>query len=195
MLILVIAFITAVIVGVCYCCRHYRYSGMYEFTTDSHYYWKFDKDDLGGAIGYFFLIMFLGLIPLLITSLIANNCISEESKMWQKAETESIVAIKDNQNIKGNCFLFGGYVEEEPVYYYAEKTENGVKVMHVNTSMCYVVEGSENPKIETYKAVGYKNKAYWLFAVPGLTDYYSRTIYKIYVPEHTVQGTYEIDLE
>jgi hypothetical protein len=131
------------------------------------------------------ILISLGGVLVSIIPIFATN----PPKEYVKYETAQIIALKDNENINGRCYLMGGYVDEDLYYSYALQTENGIKIDKVNASEGYIVYSNEKPKIEKYKVKRFKHWYSYLYSIP-MGEYYN-----IYVPKGTVTNEYEVDLE
>lgn len=150
-----------------------------------------DEDNyLDEKIGYscaaFILSMIASVVLLLTSSAIVSSC--AEMKYHVVSDTK-IIALKDNQNINGNCYIMGGYVGEDLYYYYTTETEFGYKTEKIKAENAYIKYTDEEPHIEKYKGE-FANDAVNFWAAPMCTE---RCI--IYCPEGTVTNEFNIDLE
>lgn len=68
-----------------------------------------------------FVGFMLALIPFTIALCLFgydyDRCIVE------KKSSQEIIALKDNMNIRGSAYLFGGHIDEDLYYFYAKETE------------------------------------------------------------------------
>ena len=67
---------------------------------------------------------FITFIMLIVSSTIVTCCAEIN---YNVVSDTKIIALKDNQNISGNFYIMGGYVNENLYYYYATETEFGYK--------------------------------------------------------------------
>ena len=126
------------------------------------------------------------LMVLVIPSIITSEYSEVEYKM---ISDEKIVALKDNQNINGDFYIMGGYVDEDLYYYYATETEFGYGMEKIKASNSYIKHTDKETHIERY--VGdFKNKKSYLFGFPMYNDRYI-----IYCPDGTVTNEFNVDLE
>jgi hypothetical protein len=101
-----------------------------------------------------------------------------------------IVALKDNQNVSGNYYLFSGYVDEDLYYYYATETEFGYKTEKLKASNVYIKYTKDELHIEKHEPT-FTNDVVTFFACnPNKSDRYI-----IYCPEGTITSEFNIDLE
>ena len=149
----------------------------------------FEEGVFGSFIGFLILAIVVGLSIIVFSVTCAN--IKVENCNYKLSETHSIVALKDNLGFQGNFYLCGGYIEDTLQYYYAEETENGIVVSKVPAESTHINNTKEQPKIEDYSVIGFKNKYHYIYAFP--MPCFSH--YNIYVPEGTVTTEYEINLE
>lgn len=143
-------------------------------------------DKIGLSIAAIFFSVSMTLIVLLVSSLIVSNC--AETKYNMISDTK-IIALKDNQNMNGNFYIFGGYVDEDLYYYYATETEFGYKTEKIEAENTYIRYTNKEPHIERYCAEFVNNRAH-LLGFCMLDDKYI-----IYCPEGTVTNEFKVDLE
>lgn len=149
-----------------------------------------DLLDLGEKIGFAFMwvivVVFATFLLLALSSKIASSCAEAEYKL--ESDTK-IVALKDNQNISGNFYIMGGYVDEDLYYYYAVETQFGYKTEKVKASNAYIKYTDDEPHIEKYTGDFAKSGMYF-WGIPMYDDRYV-----IYCPEGAVTNEFEVDLE
>lgn len=115
------------------------------------------------------------------------SCFAEVD--YNMVSDTKIIALKDNQNVNGNFYIMGGYVDEELYYYYATETEFGYKTEKVSAENSYIKYTNEETHIEEYEVEFVNDYVYW-FAMPMQLDRYI-----IYCPEGTVTNEFNVDLE
>lgn len=166
----IIGFIVAAIISVAICCD--------------------DWNDLGEKIGLSILTFLVSFVISLLVFLLASLIISSAADIeYDKASDKKIVALKDNQNVSGNFYIMGGYVDEGLYYYYATETEFGYKTEKVSAENAYIKYTDGETHIEIYSG-HFVNESVNLWAAPMCNDRYI-----IYCPEGTVTNEFNIDLE
>ena len=100
-----------------------------------------------------------------------------------------ITALKDNQNVNGNFYIMGGYVNEDLYYYYAAETDLGYKINKIMADNAYIKYTNEETHIQQYRG-DFVNDKLIIFGVPLYDDRYV-----IYCPDGTVTNEFNIDLE
>lgn len=130
-----------------------------------------------------FLITF---IMLIVSSEIVTGCAEIN---YNVVSDTKIIALKDNQNISGNFYIMGGYVNENLYYYYATETEFGYKTEKVRADNAHIKYTDGETHIERY--VGeFANDSANLWGFPMCNDRYI-----IYCPDGTVTNEFIVDLE
>lgn len=164
---------------------------LFVFLFGKKIYDQYFDDFAEGLIHFLLLILEIAasLVVVILMSLFANECIARENITYEIESTNSIVALKDNQNISGSFFIFGGYEDEDLYYYYAEETDIGIRTNKVLAKDAYIIYDNNNPRIEEIEAVKFKHWWNYIYAFP--LDNYT----KLYVPDGTVTSDYNIDLE
>lgn len=123
---------------------------------------------------------------LIVSSVIVTNCAEIN---YNVVSDTKIIALKDNQNINGNFYIMGGYVNENLYYYYATETEFGYKTEKVMADNAYIKYTDGETHIEKY--VGeFANDRMNLWGFPVCNDRYI-----IYCPDGTVTNEFIVDLE
>lgn len=144
----------------------------------------FDTDLLGEVgfkmIVYSFLIM---IVVMIVPSVLPT--------IEVLVQTQNILALNDSTNIKGNYFLFSGYVDEELTYRYVVDTDKGKHVESCDADNTYIKENTDGKHcIEHYKS---EFKYQWMRTWFICLDISSYDI--IYVPKGSITTKYNIDLE
>lgn len=143
-------------------------------------------EKFGASFMMLFPISFLSFMVLLLGSACTSVIADVE---YEIASDTQIVALKDNQNVGGNFYIMGGYVDEDLYYYYATETEFGYKTEKVESENTYIKYTDGETHIEKYEPK-FINKFAYLFGFPMQ---FSRHI--IYCPEGTVTNEFRVDLE
>jgi hypothetical protein len=149
-------------------------------------FWNHPWVDAVDRIGDFVICtLVFGLVGCLVAVFIG----SEFEQKSVVSSSQEIVALKDNSQLGGSFFLGTGSVDEEPVYFYMAREEGGVIQKTIDVDKVVIVEGSENPRIEKYKAefVDEKNNRFGLAAKCNKT--------KIFVPSGSVERVFNVDME
>lgn len=150
------------------------------------------RDDLygwGERIGASFLTLTISLLISSMVCLCASGimscCVEIE---YNVVSDTKIIALKDNQNISGNFYILGGYVDEDLYYYYATETEFGYKTEKIKADNAYIKYTDGETHIERYMG-DFANRTYF-WGFPVCNDRYI-----IYCPEGTVTNEFNVDLE
>lgn len=128
----------------------------------------------------------LSLFAWFTASVVISSCTEPN---YSVIEDTKIVALKDNQNIHGNFYIMGGYVNEDLYYYYATETEFGYKTEKISSDNAYIKYTDGEPHIERYTAE-FANDSANMWGTPLYLDRYV-----IYCPEGTVTNEFKVDLE
>lgn len=132
------------------------------------------------------ITIFATILVVVFVSGIVSSCAEVDYDM--ESDTK-IIALKDNQNVNGNFYIMGGYVDENLYYYYATETEFGYKTEKVRADSSYIKYTDGETHIEKYEPE-FVNDYVYLFALPMQLSRYI-----IYCPEGTVTNDFRIDLE
>lgn len=148
--------------------------------------WNDWSDKIFLSVITIMLSFMVSLLILLVASAMTSGCAEIDYDL--ESDTK-IIALKDNQNISGNFYIFGGYVDEDLYYYYATETEFGYKTEKVKADNAYIKYTNGETHIERY--VGkFVNKSANLWGFPMCNDRYI-----IYCPDGTVTNEFNVDLE
>lgn len=100
-----------------------------------------------------------------------------------------IVAAVDNTRLEGNFYLFGGSINEKPVYaFYRQDADGAIRQGWVPVNDTVIYEDQEDRGfIKVYKD-GCTEFTFWF--LPGCEGKY----YEIHVPENSVTKSFEFDL-
>ena len=99
----------------------------------------------------------------------------------------NIYALTDNIEISGGGFLFH-YVDSDLNYHVRIDYKDGKKVIKLNGNKVFLVETSENPKVEIYR--NHRISHLWLWHEwGGIVDI------KIFIPEKTMINEYNSDMK
>ena len=141
-----------------------------------------------------FLCLIVGLIGALFGGLImaiATCFVPVSEYHFEQVNNTSIIAMKDNQGLTGDRFIFSGHIENELQYYYAAESSQGILVKKVPASQTYIRYDSTNPHIEEYRSTRFNHWYTWIYAA----NFHNKNYNIIYAPEGTVDLVYEVDLE
>ena len=150
---------------------------------DSWYDWD---EKLFLPIGALILSSMATFLVLLIASGVVSGCAEIDYDMISDTK---IVALKDNQNVSGNFYIMGGYVDEDLYYYYATETQFGYKTEKVKADNTYIKYTDGETHIEKYEPK-FVNDFVYLFGFP-----LNLSKYIVYCPENTIANDFRIDLE
>ncbi len=150
---------------------------------DSWYDWV---DKLFYSIVTLILSGMFTFLVLLIASGVVSGCVEVDYDMVSDTK---IVALKDNQNVSGNFYIMGGYVNEDLYYYYATETQFGYKTEKVKADNTYIKYTDGETHIEKYEPK-FVNDYVYLFGLPM-----NLSRYIVYCPENTIANDFRIDLE
>ncbi|MBR3130958.1 hypothetical protein IKG31_00055 [Candidatus Saccharibacteria bacterium] len=141
-----------------------------------------------------FLCLLTGLLGALVGGLIMafTTCLVPASEYnFEQMNNTPIIAMKDNQGLTGERFIFSGHVESELHYYYAAEEAQGISVKKIPASKTYIRYDSTNPHIEEYRSTKFNHWYTWIYAA----NFHNKNYNIIYAPEGTVDLVYEVDLE
>lgn len=150
---------------------------------DSWYDWQ---EKLLYPVAALILSSMITFLVLLIASGIVSDCAEIDYDM---VSDNKIVALKDNQNVSGNFYIMGGYVDEDLYYYYATETQFGYKTEKVKADNTYIKYTDGETHIEKYEPK-FVNDYVYLFGLP-----LNLSKYIVYCPENTIANDFRIDLE
>lgn len=108
--------------------------------------------------------------------------------------TFPIVAAADGSQTEGSLFLFGGTINEEPVYFfYRQGSDGSIRQGHVNTESSVIYEDTET---EGYVVVNrYREHCTTWGCAVDLERDQRRNKYEIHVPPGSVKRQFNFDLE
>lgn len=149
-----------------------------------------DWNDWGEKIWKSMLTLLTSFAISMLVLLFASICINCDAEIeYNMISDTKIVALKDNQNISGELYIMGGYVNEDLYYYYAIETELGYEIEKISANNVYIKYTDGETHIERYEGK-FANKSTNLWAFPMCKDRYI-----IYCPEGTVTNEFNVDLE
>ena len=132
-----------------------------------------------------FFCLLIGILGALVGVLIMvlTTCLVPASEYhFEQVNNTSIIAMKDNQGLTGDRFIFSGHVENELHYYYAAEEAQGISVKKIPASKTYIRYDNANPHIEEYNTTSFNHWYTWLYAA----NVGNKTYYIVYAPEGTV---------
>lgn len=143
-------------------------------------------EKMGWSLLSLFCVFFVAGLCFTVSSAIASDCAETDYYM---VEDTQIVALKDNQNVYGEHYIFSSQIDEDLYYYYAIETKDGYKVEKVEAENCYIKYTDGETHIEKHEG-RFTNKVVNFFATPNPFNQYV-----IYCPENTITTEFNIDLE
>lgn len=102
----------------------------------------------------------------------------------------NLLTLKDNSNIEGKWFLFGGYIhEKEYFYFYEERPNGGYKLDKLIADKCTVYEEDRDNGIllTISRFPNHDNK--WAF------DSYVARTYEFHIPVGSISREFNLDAE
>jgi len=140
------------------------------------------------------IIVFIGYVALII-GLTAGGSQAPRLEVTNKT---NIVCIKDNSNIHGGFFLFGGSINQDPCYYYYEETDRGGYLLkHVMADTIAIFEdapvgtGYLSVTSKVIDPVWEKSHRHWLIYVgSGAVDRC-----EFHVPPNSISRDFKLDAE
>lgn len=141
------------------------------------------KAEIEINISSFFLI---GCVAIVLFLFVAECVLNTKNYQYEDApySTQYIVALNDNSMIHGKFYLRRGYIDEETYYQYLMKWNGGYKLNKIKASSATVYESDDNYRVEWYEG-----KRSWLW----FSD--TTKIQKVYIPEGSIQESFNVDLE
>lgn len=157
-------------------------------------YKEYNHLEIGDYVISFLSCLLVAMVTfgvIIIVSLIIDHNANKELVI---TDNKTIYAINDNSSIKGQSFLFSGYVKEELVYRMFVEENGGKKVDEIKSSNAIVYEEDENldRHIDTYEYTYTNNFIKWLL---GKYTWWDDKTYKIYIPKGSITTEYNIDLK
>ncbi len=148
--------------------------------------------------------LILGIIVLIFIGILIEECGSFFSGgiLYQfKGNTEeyhtswNITAMQDNFNTHGKFYIRSGYIETDLYYYYFYSTKNGLRSSYIPAKKTYLNYTTGTPHIERYARRWNKSWIKW-FTHFDAQDYVINDVYyKAYVPEGSVEQSFNVDLQ
>ena len=107
----------------------------------------------------------------------------------------NITAMQDNLNTHGKFYFRSGYIDTELYYYYFYSTKNGLKSSYIPAKKTYLNYTTDNPHIERYARRWSKSWIKWLTCFDAQNYAGNDVYYKAYVPEGSVEQSFNMDLK
>lgn len=126
-------------------------------------------------------------IPVYLVSWIVVNNFAPSNDFI--AESVDIIAINDTSEIHGRKYIFSGYVNENPAYWYYAKRDGYIKLESIQANLVLIDYTTGNPRIDTFDR---KFKPDWLNNIFIATDNYAKIIR---IPKGSITEDYTLDLE
>ena len=134
------------------------------------------------------LLMLIALLLFLLCVVIPTSCMSSFNQdiYYEHSGTIQLTAIQDT--VTGSFYIGSRNIDESLRYYYCYASKDGYRISNISANDTAILYTEEEPRLEVYKAVGFKN--FWLniFCIPMQTNY------KIYIPEGSISTSFAIDL-
>lgn len=146
-------------------------------------------------VGGLFLTFFVTLIGLTAVVLVPMNIGAVIWTDHDKAEytgSFSIIAAADGSLTEGSFFIFGGQIEETPMYFFYRQDSNtgAIKQGHIPVNKTVIYEDQENKGyVDIYRDEHYFGDWYWAISNN------SEAKYEIHVPKGSVVRQFDFDLE
>ncbi len=132
--------------------------------------------------------MAVAFLLFLLCVVIPSSCISSFNQdiYYEHSETVQLTAIQDTAT--GSFYIGSRNSDRSFRYYYCYASKDGYRISDISADDAAILYTEEEPRLEVYKAVGFKN--FWLnmFCIPMQTNY------KIYIPEGSISTSFSIDL-
>jgi hypothetical protein len=126
-------------------------------------------------------------VLILTANAISKSFVSEDYETYNYLEN-----IGDANGTRGSFSLFGGSIENQPVYMYYLRNDKGeFRLYHVDADSAYVTYTNETPKI-VYHMTRSKNE-FW--ALNAIVDTGTVNNYEFRVPEGSVKQNYNLDAQ
>lgn len=107
----------------------------------------------------------------------------------------NITAMQDNLNTHGRFYMRSGYIETDLCYYYVYSTKNGLKSSYIPANKTYLNYTTDKPHIERYTRRWNKSWIKWFTCVDAQNYATNDVYYKAYVPEGSVEQSFNVDLQ
>lgn len=139
------------------------------------------------TIGILAASFFVTILIFILSSFIVSS--NDNVIEYNEVSDTKIIALKDNQNVSGNFYIMGGYIDKDLYYYYATETEFGYKTEKIKAENAYIKYTNDEPHIEKYDS-DFTNDALYFWGGCTRDDRYI-----IYCPNGTVTNEFSVDLE
>lgn len=107
----------------------------------------------------------------------------------------NITAMQDNFNTHGRFYIRSGYIETDLYYYYFYPTKNGLKSSYIPANKTYLNYTTDEPHIERYTRRWNKSWIKWFTHFDAQNYVTNDVYYKAYVPEGSVEQSFNMDLQ
>ena len=129
-------------------------------------------NDLGEKFLYSLLALSISLPITVLVLFVSSAIVSCYAEIdYNVVSDTKIIALKDNQNVSGNFYIMGGYVDEDLYYYYATETKFGYKTEKIKANMAYIKYTDDETHIEKCKGE-FANDSTNLWGFPICEDRY-----------------------
>jgi len=151
----------------------------------------FSGDNWKEKIGMSVMMSLVSLLVSLFIALIISMILDVfTDKVFELKSTNEIVALQDKNSVIGHFFLGSGSIDGDMKYVFMSKEQNGFRMESFDANEAIVVY-SDDKKIERYESEFKNQTLKKLFGQPWFAD----SEYKIYVPDGTIQNSYNVDLK
>ena len=152
--------------------------------------------DAGWIIIGIAVLIILGILIEFVGSFLTGDVLYHFKENTEEYSTSwNITAMQDNLNTHGKFYFRRGYIETELYYYYVYSTKNGLKSGYIPANKTYLNYTTDKPHIERYTRRWNKSWIKW-FTCFDAQDYAGNDVYyKAYVPEGSVEQSFNINLQ
>ena len=158
------------------------------------------KDETPMGVGWLiisvFTLIIFGILIWYIGSNLTGGVLYNFKGNTEEYHTSwNITAMQDNLNTHGRFYMRSGYIETDLCYYYVYSTKNGLKSSYIPANKTYLNYTTDKPHIERYTRRWNKSWIKWLTCVDAQNYATNDVYYKAYVPEGSVEQSFNVDLQ
>lgn len=152
----------------------------------------------GWAIFFVVALTLVGIMIWFVGSALSGAILYNKGNTEEYYTSWNITAMQDNLNTHGRFYIRSGYIETDLCYYYTYLTKNGLKSDYIPANKSYLNYTTDKPHIERYTRRWNKSWIKWFthFDAQDYATYATNDVYyKVYVPEGSVEQSFNIDLQ
>lgn len=147
--------------------------------------WRYNGDSLDGTVMFVLSAAIGGSIALILSLVVGLNLYEKDTYEY----SFDIVAAKDGSSMHGSFSIFGGFIDEEPYYFfYRQYADGSIRQGKISADHTAIFEDQET---RNYVEVTKCDSHLWFWGFVDGCD----PSYEIHVPAGSVRQEIEFDLE